>query len=750
MATAPALTFLPKFAWQLEGFDRESDKRRTTRAENRRLMQEMAEQAAAAGKELSLTEWQNMIRETLGSDGFLYGYQPSRSALEAMRVASNNKAREVQERQAREALLFKVDTDKKMRDLVTDMVADGMSNEDIIADIAKNYDAAMAKRVANILPKARSDYEIGGFRQGKELGTGMYSLDDAERMARERNLPQAVREGLMAQVRENVRAIRNQATNKAGELASRLDAMGVTDEKQVMSLAMAQARALAAGLPNEQQLTYELANIIMDVLVGSGAMQRGSLAYQNEQKVALFDRTEFAKTRFAESQHNLRTAMTLETQDRMNLRDNEYRYQIHSEDLDFNRKTNSFNVGVRELEARTAAANAATKDILADVNSRKEAMAKAALEAAKAKKASQKEAADVAQLISSRMWADPATLIDAYQKGGMAALRKEAERQIPFSQDFDSHLSNQIAKIKFLNGIGVDPDGARAYHQYTQTDLPIMEREVAKIGGDVKVLLNTSDDKNPMRQRDIRRLTNDVVEGMIGEMLKTEAALYTSGVASIDSKTMAEQHRKFAERLARTFVSAAGLKDKEADEAVNSIVSEVMSRRGQAAGFDRAEPMGTSMHRYYRGESSVPLPARESMGGTSIVGGPSGVDWVAIYEQGRPVLGAQPGPSLPASVPAGDDGSRPWWAFGPQTTFPPQSYFDKREERTNQWRAERARQEIDRQIDLLEIQKMQRQRILDGFAVGVGVYAGDAGRARLQQEIAQIDQQLEQLRAQRY
>lgn len=206
MSGAPVIGFLPSAAYAFEGDNKERERREKSRAANRKALQELADQAAAQGRQLSIEEWAQMVQSTVGSEGMLYGYAPTAQAIEQIRQTQNMAAEQKKREQQFAEFERKRKEDTSIDQQIEELVRSGKGNEEIVAEIAQNYgDPAIAQRVLPRLNGARSRVNQKDVVTGTQIGGTLMSEDEVDNYLKENSYASETHKAAVKQASQRAR-----------------------------------------------------------------------------------------------------------------------------------------------------------------------------------------------------------------------------------------------------------------------------------------------------------------------------------------------------------------------------------------------------------------------------------------------------------------------------------------------------------------------------------------------------------------
>ncbi|MBQ1763754.1 MAG: hypothetical protein IIZ92_12730, partial [Aquincola sp.] len=180
MTGAPILSGIPTVGLQKLGFDREEDRVSATRLQKSRQMQELADRAAAEGRELSIDEWFNMAQSAMEPGSVLSSSNPTGSILESMRTTSNERARQVAEdrkfRDMQNTHLLEDQVEKRVEQLSRS----GKSEAEIQAELSSLYPEKIASRFTGRISSIAQRADVADQDMGMRLGGVLNNTKEAE------------------------------------------------------------------------------------------------------------------------------------------------------------------------------------------------------------------------------------------------------------------------------------------------------------------------------------------------------------------------------------------------------------------------------------------------------------------------------------------------------------------------------------------------------------------------------------------
>ncbi len=179
MSGAPVTGFLPSAAWQFEGENKESDRRRKTRAENRKNLQEWADAQAANGRPLTVDEWGQQVNDIVGADGYLNGYAPTNQMIEGMRQNQIAKAEQVAKANKQKDFENARSNDEKMQKHIDDLVRSETDDTKIGGLLVEQF-GDEGKRMLPKVAAARARMSQTDTADGLKLGSTMETVAEAE------------------------------------------------------------------------------------------------------------------------------------------------------------------------------------------------------------------------------------------------------------------------------------------------------------------------------------------------------------------------------------------------------------------------------------------------------------------------------------------------------------------------------------------------------------------------------------------
>jgi hypothetical protein len=204
---APILSAVPASAWYKQGFDDEEQKRNQSRAEKRKQLQELADRAAAEGRELNSDEWFRMAQAELGPASILNSSAPTADLIEQVRLSSNERARQVSQQRNFEKMQQSLKMEDELEKRVESMSRSGRGEGEIVANITELYGPDYAKRFAPRISAIAQRAALADTDQGMRLGGTLSTVKEAEEYVQKYGaaMTPAMKEGVMrtAKARED-------------------------------------------------------------------------------------------------------------------------------------------------------------------------------------------------------------------------------------------------------------------------------------------------------------------------------------------------------------------------------------------------------------------------------------------------------------------------------------------------------------------------------------------------------------------
>lgn len=215
----------PLAAYEAQGFEKQSDKIRTSRLENRKALMEIANEQARLGVQMSVEDMAKQAQSLLGPADWLYSMSPSQDVLAGMTASQNALANKSAEEQRRLQFATDVKETKDMRDFAAEAFAAGDDPATVTLKGQEMFGADRFNKVVPTLTRIQGESSFRGMSEGANLAKSMgFMADDAEEYISQNksHLPQATQDG----IRKTALANQSQAERDVISAASVMGGQG--------------------------------------------------------------------------------------------------------------------------------------------------------------------------------------------------------------------------------------------------------------------------------------------------------------------------------------------------------------------------------------------------------------------------------------------------------------------------------------------------------------------------------------------
>lgn len=166
------------FAALRSGMLEEQKRVEETRLRRMKSLQELADQAAANGQQLSF----DSLFELAGANGInLFGDAPTSQMVETLRLAQNAKAQEVERKRAYDEALRQDDLINRVRAKAADLYRSGVTDPMKLHDeVVGVFGPAASEVTKKIVPAIGQEVETKDFAEGIKLGSAFQTVEEAE------------------------------------------------------------------------------------------------------------------------------------------------------------------------------------------------------------------------------------------------------------------------------------------------------------------------------------------------------------------------------------------------------------------------------------------------------------------------------------------------------------------------------------------------------------------------------------------
>jgi muconolactone delta-isomerase len=134
------------------------------------------------GKQVTADEWFNIVRDTVGPQGFLYGYSPAQDVVTSMRERTNLAAQETERKRRYEQFTREMDEQKQLDAVIEDTIRENpnISSAEIVGRLAPIYGPERIGKYAPRVDSVRQRVGQKDYLDGITLGNNFESVEEAE------------------------------------------------------------------------------------------------------------------------------------------------------------------------------------------------------------------------------------------------------------------------------------------------------------------------------------------------------------------------------------------------------------------------------------------------------------------------------------------------------------------------------------------------------------------------------------------